>query len=409
MNLRLRAYDLLISLVHSATPLFSLLHSKLKIRQKAEKENWKKIQSFADGRALNKKLIWMHCASLGEFEQGQPILSKIRETHGDNILLVLSFMSPSGFEQKKNEKLVDLVIYLPIDTVKNSKKIVSALKPDIFIGVKYEFWWNLIQILQNNSCAIVWIALKFSEKHYFLHPFASPFLNLLRRCEHLFVQDQETFQLLSAKGFDNVSIAGDPRIERIVNRRSFNTDIHIFKPPKNYKKIVIYGSVYSADFEKIGNAVIKHPDYYHIIVPHDVSKFEIQKIANCLNIPTITPAEIRHGINYVMVDQVGLLFDLYLLADIAYVGGGFGKGIHNVLEPLSCGLPVGIGPKHRAFKEAKELIQFGLAKKIENEIDFEHFITTHTKTEAGIKQSEDYLIKNCGATLIIYSYIKQLI
>lgn len=409
MNLLLKAYHLLISLVHSAIPLLALRQSKLTIRQKAEKENWKKIQSFAAGRESNKKLIWMHCASLGEFEQGQPILSQMRERYGNSILMVLSFFSPSGFKQKKNEKLVDLVIYLPIDTFKNSNKIVSALKPDIFIGVKYEFWWNLIQILQNNRCAIVWIALKISEKHYILNPFASPFLNLLRQCEHLFVQDHETFQLLSAKGFNNVSISGDPRIERILNRRRSNIKTPKYKFPQNYQKVVIYGSVYSTDFERIGNAVIKYPDCYHIIVPHDVSKVEIQKIANCLNIPIVTIEEIDHSINYVIVDQVGLLFDLYLLADVAYVGGGFGKGIHNVLEPLSCGLPVGFGPHHRGFKEAKELLQIGLAQIIEDENEFDHFITSYSKNEKTIKKAEEYFIQNCGATQIICTFIEQFI
>lgn len=409
MNLLLRAYNLLISLFQLGIPLFASHQSKLAVRHKAEKENWKKIQSFAASRESNKKLIWMHCASLGEFEQGQPILSQIRATHGDNILTVLSFLSPSGFDQKKDEKLADLVIYLPIDTVKNSNKIVSTLKPDIFIGVKYEFWWNLIQTLQNNRCAVMWIALKISKKHYFLNPFASPFLNLLRRCEHLFVQDHETFRLLTAKGFDNVSIAGDPRIERIFNRRRSNINTPRYKFPQNYQKIVIYGSVYSTDFERIGNAVMKHPDYYHIIVPHDVSKVGIRKIANCLSIPIVTLAEIHHSINYVIVDRVGLLFDLYLAADIAYVGGGFGKGIHNVLEPLSCGLPVGFGPQHRAFKEAEELLQIGLAQIVENENIFDHFITNYSKNGTTIKKAEEYFIQNCGATQIICRYIDQFI
>ena len=409
MNLLFGIYSFITFSFSKIAPLFALFNKKLKIRLEENQHNWQSITSFALHRAKNKKLVWMHCASLGEYEQGYPVIASLRKKYSHDIDIIISFSSPSGYEPCKSEPIADLVIYLPFDTKSNVNKLISILKPSLFIGVKYEFWWNLIQKLIDNNCHVIWIAVNLKEKHYLFSKWATPFLNTLRQLDHIFVQDTKTLKLLRPRGFHNVSVAGDPRIERIAKRRKSTSEIPLFQIPSTYKKVIIYGSIYVEDFKHIGNVINKYPDHFHIIVPHDVSKTNIQKILSYLNIDLITVDQIKNEVNYVIIDKTGLLFELYKMANVAYVGGGFGKGIHNILEPVSCGIAVSFGPQCHTFKEAEEIISLGLGKEVIVQKDFDDFISKYSDSPVRIDLAKDYFSKNQGSAEIILRYIQQII
>ncbi len=332
--------------------------------------NLPNIKAKAEGR----KIVWMHCASLGEYEQGIPLIKAMKDIN-QHLFVLISFFSPSGFEHKKSNHLVDEYIYMPLDTIANSKKGVEILKPALFIGVKYEYWWNLIHILKTNSIPIVYISVVVKPGIYFLKKW-SPFNTWLHEIDFLFTQDDQSLSLLKLAGCKNVYTTGDTRLLSVLQRLENTRPIDLVKEaiPDN-KIVIIYGSIYLSDIGTIG-PILAEDSYFHIVVPHDISHDNIAAIKNYTrNFILFTKLE-KHmeNINGIVVDTIGHLFDLYQYGDIIYIGGGFERNIHNTLEPAVFGHAIAFGPKHNSFIEAQFFLDKGIATEVRNAQDFREFV-----------------------------------
>lgn len=317
----------------------------------------------------------MHCASLGEFEQGRLIIDRIK-LEDPTIYFLLSFFSPSGYEIKKNYKSADEVVYLPLDSTAEMSCFIDYYNPAVFIGVKYEWWWNLFDELNKRSIPKVLIALKPKINSYIFKPFFAKYRNLLISNSYLYCQDEATFEVFSRLS-QQAFLSGDPRVESVLQRKShLGQEIIFLEKTISGRKVIVYGSVYEQDMKVLSKSIDELKDYYHIIVPHDVSMENCQKMSFYFSeklhyLSTFDELSIS---NKILIDQVGLLFDLYKLGDAAYIGGGFGKSIHNTLEPAVFGLPTAIGPNNKGFAEIDYWLEYNTLFVISTKEDFDRFI-----------------------------------
>lgn len=347
-------------------------------KQKAERKRRKNNNHALIGRSV----VWMHCASLGEFEQGRVILDKIKK-EDPSIYFLLSFFSPSGYEVKKYYELADEVVYLPLDFNAEMGSFIDYYSPAVFIGVKYEWWWNLFSQLNKRNIPKVLIALKPKPSSYIFKNSFTNFRRTLTTNSFLYCQDQATFDIFN-KLSDRTFLSGDPRVESVISRKSQSKqDFEALIKPINNRKVMIYGSIYESDMKVISKSIEALNDYYHIIVPHDVSKGNCHAIASYFKgkVQYWSVFEDGKGSNKILIDQIGLLFDLYRLADIAYIGGGFGKSVHNTLEPAVFGLPIAIGPNFKGFAEIEYLLKHDAIFVISVKEDFDRFIEISNVTK----------------------------
>ncbi len=356
--------------------------------------------------------IWVHCASLGEFEQGRPVIESIRQKYPE-CKLILSFFSPSGYEIRKDYPMVDEIIYLPSDLVSNARKLIAYFKPSIFIIVKYEFWWNLIALLQKNKTKTYLISGIFRESNYFFLPGMSVLQNLLRGFERIFVQDEVSGQLLQQHGIHNYTVAGDTRTDRVTENAQ-----NVVLPEKiqTYvlgKSCIVYGSIWLEDVPMVLAVIKKYPEYKHIIAPHDIDKKNISAITKLIDSDFSLYSDFNPECNVLIINNIGMLSKLYSIADIAYIGGGFGKGIHNILEASIFGIPVIFGPKYKKFKEAVDLVQVG-ATFVVHTPDECLSIVSSIANQSGLSDTianatKNYFDKNRGATDKIIRHLDGII
>jgi len=327
------------------------------------------------------RTVWMHVSSLGEFEQGRPLIERWREAYPNDRIL-LSFFSPSGFTIRKDYPLADLVFYLPLDTKKNMNALVDRLRPDLFILVKYDFWPNLLTILQQRDIPCYLVSARFRKEQYLFKPIGSSFLKLIRNFKWIFVQDEPTAQLLKNYQFGQVMVAGDTRVDAVM---SANRKPAVHDRPR----IFIGGSTWPPE-EKLLARLWKAAEFNDvagnwklIIAPHDISEEHLLQIEALFHGATIRHSHIEgpwmkafdeHPI--MIIDSIGLLSSLYACADMAFIGGGFGKGIHNTLEPAAYGIPVIFGPNWQKFMEAESLVQMGGAFPITDYDSFSAIVLT---------------------------------
>lgn len=404
-------YSIIISLLSLVLRLGGLFIPKFKKWNKDRTQHLKIVKDLPPNFSHSRPVIWFHCASLGEFEQARSIIEKLYDQKKH--FLFLTLFSPSGYEVRKNYQKADLVLYLPIDTRKNMALIVNKIMPILFVGVKYDFWWHLFECLNKHQIPKFFIAMKMDENHYVFNRFAKKYLEILGENASFFCQDQATSTLL----FDKISNAktiktvGDPRVdsvvERKVNAETLAPLIQANIPPK---KVIIYGSIYVECMDIITPFIQKYEhDYLHILVPHDVSKGNISDIAKKLSKPFIFLNEMNKGLtsNIIMVNEIGKLFDLYTLAEIVYIGGGFTKNLHNTLEPARFGVPIIIGPKHRGFEEVDAFLELGIAIEVKNAAEFTQAVLSQSlEKRADIKiKSGEYFTENDQASYKIFSEI----
>lgn len=309
------------------------------------------------------KRIWMHCSSLGEFEQGRPVLEAIRQQYPD-YKIVLTFFSPSGYEIRKDYDQADYVLYLPMDSRRNAADFISMIDPSLVIYVKYEFWYHYLDTLKKRNIPLVLISAAFRESQAFFKPYGSFFRHMLYCFRYLFVQDERSRQLLADIGIEkNVVIGGDTRYDRVAGIAAQVQPIPAVDRFRAGHKILIAGSTWPGDEAVLQQSLAALPaDWKLIIAPHEIDEAHIRKIqllfgeANtCLYSAMDTAKRI------LIIDNIGMLSRLYACGDIAFIGGGFQKGgIHNVLEPAVFGLPVIFGPVYEKFVEARELAAAGL-------------------------------------------------
>ncbi len=354
--------------------------------------------------------IWIHAASLGEFEQGRPLIERIKKEHPEKKIL-LTFFSPSGYEVRKNFSQVDIVSYLPFDLKKRVKEFLDIVNPSMAIFVKYEFWGNYLSELKRRNVPTYIISAIFRPSQIFFKPWGGMFRKMLHCYNHIYVQDERSRQLLANIGIDKVTVAGDTRFDRVTDIMASCTKIPEIDSFIDKKRLtLVAGSTWQPDEAHIIPYFNSHPGIKLIIAPHEVDETRINEIAGQLKRPYVrmsktTPQEAAKA-DCIIIDCFGKLSSAYTYGDIAYIGGGFGVGIHNLNEAAVYGIPVIFGPNHKKFKEASDLISNGggvsfSENAVFNEI-MDRFIGDRDALRKAGKAAGDYIKSNIGASDIIY-------
>ncbi len=355
----------------------------------------------------NDKTIWFHAASLGEYEQGLPVIEKIKVKYPDHKIIV-SFFSPSGYEVRKNNTVADATIYLPLDTIKNAKKFIQLAHPDLVFFIKYEFWPNYLNELKKQHIPTYLISGIFREKQAFFKWYGGFYKKALEAFTHFFVQNESSLQLLHQLGKQNAIISGDTRFDRVASILEKDNSLDFIAAFKNGKTTIVAGSSWPKDEELILNFINSSTaDCKFIIAPHNIKLEQIQLLKNnCTKkVLLFSEKENKNSADYevFIIDTIGILTKIYSYADIAYVGGGFGHpGVHNILEPATFGIPIVIGPNYSHFAEATNLVNLKGCISIKNQeelnLNFQNLIEDqNTRRERGSICS-NFVQKNKGAT-----------
>jgi len=360
------------------------------------------------------RVIWIHCASLGEFEQGRPVIDAIRKEM-PQYKIVLTFFSPSGYEIRKNYDKADCISYLPSDTPANALKFIDLIKPEFVIFVKYEFWNNYISALYKKKIPLYLISGIFRPDQLFFKSYGSFFREMLRKFEMIFVQDQSSFDLLSGIGIEKISLAGDTRFDRVVQITASARNIPQIVRFMGNEKLFLAGSSWRQDEEIIAQYINAFPlRMKWVFAPHEIDKANIERLEKLFKVKCVRFSEFNEGeidARVLIIDNIGMLSSAYRYAYIAAIGGGFGKGIHNVLEPACWGIPVLFGPKHQNFKEAIDLLDSGGAKSFRTYEEFKELLDLWLSNEKiytnSAQTASKYVKENAGATEIIIKEISQ--
>lgn len=398
-------YSLGIKLYVALLYLVSPFNEKAKLMLSGRKDWQQDLKKNIDPKA---KHLWFHCSSLGEFEQGRPLIEAIKSSHPEYKIL-LSFFSPSGFEIRKNYEGADVVCYLPFDSKKNASFFIDLVKPEKVFFIKYEFWYFFLKGLNDRHIPSYLVSAIFRKNQSFFKWYGSWFLKILKSFTFLFVQDDDSRERLESYGIENVITAGDTRFDRVADVLKQKKSIPIVETFKGNTKIIIAGSSWPADEDLLCAFINKSSnDGKFIIAPHEVHESHIQDIQSKLNVPYLTYSKIQEGSSGVeeskvlIIDTIGILSSLYQYGDIAYIGGGFGVGIHNTLEAATYGLPVIFGPNYRKFREAVQLIDcggaFSIADGDELNLILTELLTEQKKCLKSGDESRNYVIANTGAS-----------
>lgn len=379
-------------------------------------KQWIKGRSnWADNLSKSPSLkgcMWFHCASLGEFEQGRPLLEKLKIQYPDKPIL-LTFFSPSGFLVRKNYAQADCISYLPLDTPENARHFLDITQPDLAIFVKYEVWHNFFAAIAKREIPLLMISAIFRDDQIYFKPYGKWFRKSLKFTTEIFTQDEESINLLNKIGVKNVRIAGDTRFDRVIEIAAKTPDFTELEQFTSNKPTIVAGSTWPADEEILAKYASKHPEVRFIIAPHETDNDHVKSILQKFpeGVRWSDKEKIRDG-NAVIIDSIGLLSSIYKYGSIAYIGGGFGAGIHNTLEPAVYGMPVLFGPEYKKFREAIGLCEAGAAKSISNFNDIEKILNDlidSTDLLAEMSSSAAQFVKNnAGATEIIIKEIEKL-
>jgi len=405
-------YSILIWFANIGLKLVAPFNQKIKLFVDGRNETFSKLESSIK---KDDEVVWMHAASLGEFEQGRPIIEKLKENHPLK-KLVVTFFSPSGYEIRKNYKVADVVCYLPLDSKKNMRRFVNLVKPELAIIVKYEFWPNLLLQLKKNKVKTILISGIFREKQIFFKWYGRWFRKSLNAFEHFFVQDENSKKLLNSINFKNVSISGDTRFDRVFEITKQNNELDFVRQFVNNSYTVVAGSTWEEDenllVDYINNSATK--DEKFIIAPHNIKAIDIQELKKTFTKNTVLYSE-KEGKNLenyqvFIIDTIGILTKIYSYASVAYVGGGYTKsGIHNILEPATFGIPIVIGPNYDKFKEAIDLVKLEACFKVDSiqkiSVFLKKLYKDKSEREIAGEKAKNYVVSNLGATSKILNYL----
>ena len=410
-SLGIYLYALLVRLVAA------LGHRKARAMVRGQRDTWRILREKIDPTA---RYVWFHAASLGEFEQGLPLLERLRREQPSRKIL-LTFFSPSGYEVRKDYKGADVVCYLPFDSPTAARRFIKWARPEMAFFIKYEFWRNYIDVLSKKSIPVYSVSSIFRPGQIFFRWYGRKYARCLRRITHFFVQNERSVVLLRSIGVqDNVTIVGDTRFDRVIDIRNNARPLPLVEQFTRAKEdsnaapfVLVAGSSWQPDEDILLDYVNRHPDLRLVIAPHVVNDAHIQEIEQKLTTPALrySQATLENVDDYrvLIIDGYGLLSSIYRYATVAYVGGGFGVGIHNVPEAAVYGIPVIIGPNHQRFAEAVALIANGGCKSIKNAEDFSVIMDDFLENPAHIAQAGsaagDYINQNAGATPVIYQHV----
>lgn len=421
-------YNFSIYAYQSIIWLISPFNNKAKMWIEGRNSMSKQQTSNIEHQKLNvknrtSKTAWFHCASLGEFEQGRPVIERFKQTFPAYVI-VLTFFSPSGYEVRKNYTGADFICYLPSDTPSNARDFIEKINPSIAFFVKYEFWYNYLTILHKKQIPVISFSAIFRPNQIFFKWYGEFHRNILTNFDHIFVQNQASFILLQNIGIQNVTVGGDTRFDRvaeIVKKSHKHIVVNSFKADK---PLLIIGSCWQEDFEIFAPFLNNFTKELKVIIaPHEINKQQIDNWIKVLKGNTIKFSDIAEvEFDYenpflyktLIIDNIGMLSDLYREADFAWIGGGYGKGLHNILEAATFGLPIFFGNKnYRKFQEAVDLEELTGAKPVENTTDFaSEFEKLYNDLDLRKRKSDiikNYVKENLGGTDKVIKYVKNCI
>lgn len=402
-------YTIIILTYRLGISAASLFNSKARRWTEGRKGLFEKLEAAID---RNKSLAWFHCASLGEFEQGRPVIERFREVYPDHKLLI-TFFSPSGYEVRKNYAGADHIFYLPIDTRTNAERFISLVNPQVVFFIKYEFWFNYIDLLHTKRIPFYLVSALFRNDQHFFKWYGGWQRKMLHYYRHIFVQNQASKELLATIGIKHVTVTGDTRFDRVAKVANQARDISIAEAFSKEGFVVVAGSTWPED-EALLVQLLNIPSLKMIIAPHEISERKIGHLVSAAakfgSVCRYSQADEKvKDSKALVIDNIGMLSSLYRYGRIAYIGGGFGKGIHNTLEAAAYGMPVIFGPNYEKFNEAKDLVRLGGAYSIDNEEDLlrivTRFIDSSEELEKASSLSRAYVKENQGATEMILQMV----
>lgn len=355
----------------------------------------------------SRPLLWVHCASLGEFEQGRPLIEQIKKKH-PGYQVLLTFFSPSGYEIRKNYDQADYVCYLPLDTASNARKFIELTKPEKVFFIKYEFWYNYINQLHKNNIPLFLVSAIFRQEQLFFKSGlrAKWYRQVLQKVAHFFVQTENSAQLLASIGINNCTVTGDTRFDRVAEIAANSKQLPLIEQFKNGQKLIVAGSSWSPDEELLIDFLKQDQTTKIIFAPHEVKESNIKRLLDQLPAGAIRYSQ-AEGKNLeqaqvLVVDTIGILSSIYHYATVAYIGGGFGVGIHNTLEAAIYNIPVIFGPNYLKFQEAVNLQKVGAAFPITNSEELtgilSQLLNDDQKRLEVAQKCREFMLLNLGAT-----------
>ena len=401
-------YNIGIYFYKLAIFIASFFNKKARLLHKGQQEALTLLKEKVDPNA---GYVWFHAASLGEFEQGRPVIERLKAENPETKIL-LTFFSPSGYEIRKNYNGADIVSYLPLDTYFAARNFVKLVRPSKAVFVKYEFWPNYLLALQQADVPVYSISAIFRESQVFFKVYGGWYRSLLRVFSHIFVQDKVSLDLLKKYDITNASVCGDTRFDRVYDLYSQAKQLPLIEEfAKGGQPIIVAGSTWPKDEELLVQYLKLQPDLKIILVPHEVHQSHILEISKLLDGKFVRYSEANSEnlaqANCLVVDVIGILSSIYRYANVAYIGGGFGVGIHNTLEAAVWHVPVVFGPNYQRFREARELISVGGAFAISNYTLLETQLNRLLKDEQAGKMAGEYVKNNTGATQLILNKLAQ--
>jgi len=420
-------YNLIIIFASQVVKLLALFSPKMKLFVDGRKEVFSILQNKINP---NDKTIWFHAASLGEYEQGLPVIEKIKIQY-PNHKIVVTFFSPSGYEVRKNNTVADATVYLPLDTKSNAKKFINAINPELVFFIKYEYWPNYLNELKKLQIKTYLISGIFRENQAFFKWYGGFYRNALKTFEYFFVQNESSKKLIQSIGFNNVKISGDTRFDRVVSILERDNSLDFIEQFKENKITIVIGSSWPKDENLLINYINNAPsNLKFIIAPHNIKPEQIQELKKSITKKTILFSNVEARLiapdvkkidetrliaslqenNVFIIDTIGILTKIYSYADIAYVGGGFGNpGVHNLLEPATFGVPIIIGPNYSHFAEATALVHQEGCISISNQNELNEAFNNLIFNE-DIRHEKGYICStfvqmNKGATDVILNQI----
>lgn len=402
-------YQVAIYLYLCGVAVASIFSKKVKKMWKGERQTLDILKSKVNP---NHQYIWFHAASLGEFEQGRPLIERIRTDYPEYKIL-LTFFSPSGYEVRRNYEHADIVCYLPIDTIRNARRFLRTVRPCMAFFIKYEFWYNYLHILKHRNVPVYSVSSIFREHQIFFRWYGKSYAGVLRCFTHFFVQNEKSKHLLHTIGIDTVDVVGDTRFDRVLQIKEKTQQLPIVEAFKADKKVFVAGSSWAPDEDIFIPFMNECKDWKMIIAPHVISEEHLKRIEEKCKGKTVrytatTPEEAAQA-QCLLIDCFGLLSSVYHYGEVAYVGGGFGVGIHNVLEAVVWKMPVLFGPNHQRFQEAQELIKAKGGFEITDSSSFAHmmqqFMTQQEYLRLSGEAAGSYVESKAGAT---HKILKQI-
>jgi 3-deoxy-D-manno-octulosonic-acid transferase len=404
-------YNLISILASHLIKLLAVFSPKLTLFVEGRKEVFKRLHEHI---APNDRTIWFHAASLGEYEQGVPVIEKIKHEYPEH-KIVITFFSPSGYEVRKNNTLADVTVYLPLDTQSNAENFIQAIHPEMVFFIKYEFWPNYLKALKNNNIKTYLISGIFREDQLFFKWYGGFYRAALHSFDYFFVQNESSKKLIQSIGFSNVKISGDTRFDRVIAILQQDNTLDFIDQFKNNQTTIVIGSSWPKDESYLMDFINKaSDDIKFIIAPHNIKPDQIAALQNSCTKNVVLFSEKKNTnlseYNVFIIDTIGILTKIYSYADLAYVGGGFGNpGVHNILEPATFGIPIVIGPNYSHFAEAIALVNMGGCVSISNQTELNTTFNLLLQNDAICHEKghicSTFVQMNKGATSTIINHI----